>query len=40
MTNAEREKQIAKFMKLLDISRAEAEEMVAEDERIDKLSMK
>ena len=40
MTNAEREKQIAKFMKLLDVSRAEAEEMVAEDERIDKLSMK
>ena len=29
MTNAEREKQIAKFMKLLDISREEAEEMVA-----------
>lgn len=40
MTKVEREKQITKFMKSLNISRAEAEAIVAEDERIDKLSMK
>lgn len=40
MTKAEREKRIAKQMDILKISREEAEEIVAEDERIDGLTMK
>ena len=40
MTKAEREKRIAKQMNILKISREEAEEIVAEDERIDGLTMK
>lgn len=40
MTKAEREKRIAKQMEILKISREEAEEIVAEDERIDGLTMK
>ena len=39
MTKAEREKLIAKQMAILNVSRAEAEEIVAEDERIDRLTM-
>ena len=39
MTKAEREKLIAKQMAILNVSRAEAEEIVAEDERIDRLPM-
>ena len=39
MTKAEREKLIAKQMAILNVSRAEAEEIVAEDERIDGLTM-
>lgn len=40
MTKAEKEKRITQSMAILDISREEAESLVAEDERIDKLSMK
>lgn len=40
MTKAEREKLIAKQMAVLKVSREEAEEIVTEDERIDKLTMK
>ena len=36
MTNAEREKLIAKHMKTLDITREEAEQLIADDEAIDK----
>ena len=36
MTASEKEKLIAKHMNLLDISRAEAEQLVADDEAIDK----
>lgn len=39
MTKAEREKAITKEMAVLNISREEAEELVAEDERIDKMTM-
>lgn len=39
MTKAEREKLIAKQMAILNVNRAEAEEIVAEDERIDRLTM-
>lgn len=39
MTKAEREKLIAKQMAILNVSRAEAEEIVAEDECIDRLTM-
>ena len=39
MTKAEREKAITKEMAVLKISREEAEELVAEDERIDKMTM-
>ena len=36
MTNAEREKLIAKHMKSLEITREEAEQLIADDEAIDK----
>ena len=39
MTKAEREKRIKRQMDILKVSRAEAEEIVAEDERIDGLTM-
>lgn len=39
MTKAEREQKISKLMKTLDLTREEAEEVCADDERVDKMTV-
>ena len=39
MTKAEKEKKIEKLMKALQISREEAEEVCADDETVDKMTV-